>query len=221
MRPIKAVSIVIVAAALLCLPASRRAVAAGNSLNFKGTSSGSTTNIPLDIDLDSCTTTGAGTVCTDMSGLATSGGKQSGGIEAGDFTSQGVAEAVAVAGTGCLLSPTQKSCTLGSVTNACEYQIVGGSLAVRFSSTGDISAQTLTSGTECIDYSNGTGTTIQLPFDFAGSETWNLTGGSGKFTGATGTYTAQFTGQTLSADFQGHAFGWFQSSYQGTATVKP
>jgi hypothetical protein len=221
MRPIKATSIVIVAVALLFFPASRRAVAAGNSLNFKGTFSGSTASIPLDIDVDSCTTTGGVTVCTDLSGLATNGGKQSGGIEAGDFTGQGVTEIDAVAGTGCLLSPTAiQSCTLGSVTNACEYQYVGGSSATRFSSTGDISTQTLTSGTLCIDFSNGTGTTIQLPFDFAGSETYNLTGGSGKFAGATGTSTSQFTGQVLSADFQGHAFSWSQGSYQGTA-IKP
>jgi hypothetical protein len=120
MRPIKAVSIVIVTVALLCFPASRRAVAAGTSLNFKGTFSGSGPNIPLDIDLDSCTTTGGVTVCTDLSALGSSAGKQSGGIEAGDFTSQDVTEIVPVAGTGCLLAPTQKSCTLGSVTNACE-----------------------------------------------------------------------------------------------------
>ena len=220
MRAINAASIVILAVAVLFFPTSRRAEAAGQSLKFKGTFSGSSANIPLDIDVDSCTTTGGVTVCTDMSALGSLAGKQSGGIEAGHFTFQGVSETDAVAGTGCLLSPTQQSCTLGSVTNACEYQYVGGSGATRFSSTGDILTSTLTSGTLCIDYSNGTGTTIQLPFNVTGSDTSNLTGGSGKFAGATGTSTSQFNGQVLSADFQGHAFSWSQGSYEGTV-VKP
>src|SRR5260370_20118583 len=106
MRAIKAASIVIFAVAILFYPTSRRAEAAGNSLKFKGTFSGSGANIPLDIDVDSCTTTGGVTVCTDISALGSSAGKQSGGIEAGDFTVQGVSEIDAVAGTGCLLAPT-------------------------------------------------------------------------------------------------------------------
>jgi hypothetical protein len=197
------------------------AEAEANSLKFKGTFSGSGPSVPLDTDVDSCTTTGGVTVCTDLSGITSGAGMQSGGIEAGDFTFQIVGETDAVAGTGCLLAPTAiQSCTLGSVTNACEYQYMGGSKATRFSSTGDILASTLTSGTSCIDFSNGTGTTIQLPFDVTGSQTFNLTGGSGKFASATGTSTSNFTGQILSADFQGHAFAWVQGSDEGTV-VKP
>jgi len=159
-------------------------------------------------------------ICTDLSGLGTFAGKQSGGIEAGEFTGQGVNAAEPVPGTGCLFAPTTiQSCTIGSVTNACEFRFVpGGTLAFRFSSTGDIETLKRISGTQCVDVSGGTGTLPpKLPFNVITSASLAITGGSGKFAGATGTLTeTQTAGQILSIDLQDHSFGWFQISYTGT-----
>jgi len=153
------------------------------------------------------------TICADLSSLGTFAGKQSGGIEAGELTGQSVNETEPVPGTGCLIAPAAiQSCTIGSVTNACKYQqVAGGTRATRFSSTGDIETSKLISATLCVDYSSG-----KLPFNFIFSSSLAITGGSGGFTGATGTYTETGTGQLLSIDPQGHNFGWLQGSYTGT-----
>ena len=158
------------------------------------------------------------TICADLSSLGTFAGKQSGGIEAGELTGQSVNETEPVPGTGCLIAPAAiQSCTIGSVTNACEYQSVGGTVAARFSSTGDIETAKRISGTVCVDFSSGTGTLPpKLPFNFIVSSSFAITGGSGRFAGATGTITENDTGQLLSTDLQGHDFGWAQGSFTGT-----
>jgi hypothetical protein len=213
MRTIRITLLVIFAVVMLLSLASQRVEAAGKSLKFKSTFSGTSVSTALDLDGDSCT--GTPPVCTDLSDLLTFAGKQSGGIEVGQFTGQGVSEIDPVSGTGCLIAPGAiKSCTLGAVTNACEFQKVGvESIVVRYSSSGDILTGIVPSGggTACIDFSTG---------NFAGSDSGSLTGGSGKFAGVTGTFTTSFNGQTLSSDPQGHSFGWFQATLKGTM-IKP
>jgi hypothetical protein len=58
--------------------------------------------------------------------------------------------------------------------------------------TGDQLFQNLVSGTECIDF-----TPSAPPFPFDGTLTVENVGGTGKFSGATGSETLHFTGQSL------------------------
>jgi len=71
--------------------------------------------------------------------------------------------------------------------------------------TGDQLFQNLVSGTECIDF-----TPPEPPFPFEGTLTLKNVGGTGKFSGATGSETLHFTGQSLncgSSDCIGNARG--------------
>jgi hypothetical protein len=210
MRTIR-IALLISAVAILLSLASQRVEAAGNE--FTSTFSGTFVTTAFDLDGDSCT--GTPPVCTDLSFLDTIAGKTAGGIGGGQFTGQSLVELVGVPGTGCAIAPTAiKSCTLGAAANACEFQSVGvGSKADRYSSTGDILTGSIPAGGEtlCVDFSTG---------NHAGSASGSITGGSGKFAGATGTFTESFNGKTLSSDPQGHAFGWFQAELMGTM-VKP
>jgi hypothetical protein len=86
MRTIKAASVVSFAVAVIVFLAGQRVQAAGQSLEFRGSDSGTVVSVPLDIDADSCTTTVGVTTCTDLSAYGNTAGKQSGGIEAGEFT---------------------------------------------------------------------------------------------------------------------------------------
>jgi hypothetical protein len=204
MVSIKSVSVVVFAVAVFSFLAART-VEAGS---FSGTLSGSGASITMDIDNDAC---GTSFICTELSSFNTVAGTTTGGIEPGPFTGQSVVEADPVPGTGCFLDPAHvKSCTLGTVTNACEFQFVGGAGAGRNSSTGDIDTTKVVSGTECLDASHG------LPFNFAGSATDAITGGSGQFVGASGTIHERFHGQVLTNDFNGHGFAWFTDSFSGT-----
>jgi hypothetical protein len=208
MRTIR-IALLISAVAILLSLASQRVEAAGNE--FTSTFSGTFVTTALDLDGDSCT--GTPSVCTDLSYLDSIAGKTSGGIGGGQFTGQSVVELQPVPGTGCAFALTTiKSCTLGSVTNACEFQSVGvGSKADRYSSTGDILTGSIPVGGETLCFDSSTG-------NHAGSASGSITGGSGKFAGATGTFTESFNGKTLSSDPQGHGFGWFQAELTGTVT---
>ena len=198
MRTIRIVLLISAVAILLSL-ASQRVDAAGNE--FTSTFSGTFVTTAFDLDADSG---------TDLSFVDTIAGKTSGG---GQFTGQSVVELDPVPGTGCAFALTTiKSCTLGSVTNACEFQSVGvGSKADRYSSTGDILTGTIPPGGETLCFDSVTG-------NHAGSASGSITGGSGKFAGVTGTFTESFSGKTLSSDPQGHSFGWFQAQLTGTVT---
>jgi hypothetical protein len=205
MRSVRTVSI---GFALFAFLAATTVEAGAASLSFSGTASGSGASVTMDIDNDAC---GTSFICTELSSFNSFAGTQTGGIEAGAFTGQNVAEADPVSGTGCFFDPTHvQGCTLGTVTDACKFRVVGAAGAVRFSSTGDIVTTKLSSGTECLDVSHG------LPFNFAGSETDVITGGSGKFVGASGTVTNKFHGQVLTDDFNGHGFAWVTGSFSGT-----
>jgi hypothetical protein len=72
------------------------------------------------------------------------------------------------------------------------------------------------SGTSCTDFS----TFPTPPFPFIATETGVVTGGTGKYSGATGTFTIEIKGAFLSLDKTGaRGFGWFQSTAVNTVTV--
>ena len=181
--------------------------------SFTASSSGTAVDIPLDLDGDSCTTTGTVTICTDTSGYANFAGTSSVG---GDFTGQNVVEYDFVSGSGCnILGQSQPiaGCTLsGSSEQGCELQSVGGAEVDRNNATGDLVFSTLTA-TLCIDLSSGP------PFNFTGSATATITGGTGNSAGASGTSTGNFHGQELVSDPAGHGFSWFVASSTGTITT--
>jgi hypothetical protein len=209
-KSLKSVSAVVFAVAVFYVLAPRT-VEAGGTSSFSGTLSGSGASITMDIDNDAC---GTSFICTELSSFNTAAGTSTGAIEPGPFTGQSVTEADPVPGTGCAFDPTHvQGCTIGTVTDACKFHFVGGASATRSSSTGDISTTKNVSGTECLDVSHG------LPFNFAGSSTDAITGGSGQFAGATGTVHGTFHGQVLTNDFNGHGFAWFKESFSGTITT--
>jgi hypothetical protein len=127
---------------------------------------------------------------------------------AGKFTAQNLDE----------LAPDGHTCTVpGGVAGAgTEYTLVGDVGVTRFSPTGDLLFFKSTSGTECADFS----TFPTPPFPFILTETGDVTGGTGKYSGATGTFTVKVKGATLSLDATGaRAFGWFTSTAVTTVTV--
>ncbi|MGB2887874.1 MAG: hypothetical protein WBC04_09270 [Candidatus Acidiferrales bacterium] len=68
---------------------------------------------------------------------------------------------------------------------------------------------TATSGKQCIDFS----ASPAPPFPFNLSKTDSITGGTGEFTGATGTLTTEGSGAILAIDPSHHVFGWVQIKY--------
>jgi hypothetical protein len=204
---------------VLALLAGQRADAESKTTTFKGTSSGTGTQIPIDLDSDSCTTSGGVTSCTDFSGLFAGGGKTSGGLGSGRFTSSALLEDDAVPGSGCMFGPFPlpvHSCTIGAVTSGCEYQEVAANFVDRDNATGDLEIFQLAAspvGTLCIDFSSGV-----PPFNFAGTQYFKIVGGTGKFAGVTGTWTGTGFGQILSVDAAGHGLAWFSQTFTGTET---
>ena len=210
MVSIKSVSVVVFAVAVFSFLAVRTVDAAGAPISFRGTLSGSGATVTMDIDNDAC---GTSFICTELSSFNTVAGTTTGGTGAGPFTGQSVSEVDPAPGTGCFFDPAHvQGCTLGTVTNACKFQFVGGFGASRNSSTGEITTTKVVSGTECLDVSHG------LPYNFAGSATDAITGGSGPLAGASGTIHERFHGQVLTSDFNGHGFAWFKDSFIGTIT---
>jgi hypothetical protein len=181
---------------------------------FTSSFSGTTANIPLDPDSDSCTTSGAVTVCTDFSVYFNSASKTTGII--GDGTAQGVEEYDPVPGSGCNLfgaSVPIASCTLtGSSETGCEFKSVSSAFVVRANVTGDLLFET-ESTTVCEDLSSGP------PFNVTASAHETITGGTGKFSNATGASTNAAHGQVLVSDPAGHGFGWFVGNSTGTITT--
>jgi hypothetical protein len=189
-------------------------VAHAGTQKFTSTSSGTTVDIPIDPDSDSCFAAPSGAVvCTDYSAYFNFSQKRSPG---GNFTSQSVFEFDPVSGTSCNIGgtvvPGIASCTLaGSSEQGCKLQAVGGAQVDRDNSTGDLLFSTLVA-TVCIDLSSGP------PFNITASGTETITGGTGKNAGATGTSTATTHGQVLTSDAAGHGIGWFEGSSSGTIT---
>jgi hypothetical protein len=180
--------------------------------DLKCSFSGTSVDIPIDLDSDTCSTGANGvTVCTDYSSYANYAGHCSPG---GGFTAQNIVEYVPVTGTGCNISgnvvPGIASCTLAdSSEQGCAFQSSDGS-AVDRDNNGDLTFFTL-SVSLCEDLSSGP------PFNFTGSSNGPITGGTGKNAGATGTANVTFHGQMLRSDAAFHGFSWFEAN--GTFTV--
>jgi hypothetical protein len=129
--------------------------------------------------------------------------------DAGKFTAQGVDE----------LAPDGNPCTVpGGLTDAGNESTLVGDVGVsRFTATGDLLFFKSTSGTECADFS----TFPTPPFPFIINETGDVTGGTGAYSGTTGTFTVKVKGAVLSLDALGtRAFGWFQDTAVTTVTLK-
>jgi hypothetical protein len=184
----------------------------------KCTVSGSGVSIPVDIDSDSCFTASNGaTVCTDSSGYDNVSGKCSPG---GRFTGQVLVEADPVSGSGCNIAgttvPDIASCTLaGSSEQGCEFQAAGGSEVRRDTVSGDLTFFTFSTDSRlCADLTSGP------PFNFTSRTKANITGGTGRNAGATGTEMGTGRGQILTSDAASHGLSWEQSSFTDTITTK-
>jgi hypothetical protein len=132
-----------------------------------------------------------------------------GGISnAGKFTNQAVDE----------FAPDGKTCTVpgGGTGAGTEFTLVGDVSVFRFTATGDLLFLKSTSGTSCTDVS----TFPTPPFPFILTETGIFTGGTGKYFGATGTFTFKVHGAFLSFDATGaRGFAWFEDTAVMTVTV--
>jgi hypothetical protein len=120
---------------------------------------------------------------------------------AGKFANQAVDE----------LAPDGKTCTVpgGEAGAGTEFTLVGDVSVFRFTATGDLLFLKSTSGTSCTDLS----TFPTPPFPFILTETGIFTGGTGKYSGATGTFTFKVQGAFLSFDATGaRGFGWFEDT---------
>ena len=147
----------------------------------------------------------------DHPNLSTPAGNVNGaGISnAGKFTEQFVDES----------APDGKTCTVpgGGTGAATEFKLVGDVGVFRFTASGDLLFLKSTSGTECADFS----TFPTPPFPVIQTETGVFTGGTGKYSGATGTFTFDVKGAFLSLDATGgRGFGWFEDTAVMTVTLK-
>ena len=128
---------------------------------------------------------------------------------AGKFTNQAVTE----------FAPDGHSCTVpgGGASTGTEFTLVGDAAVFRFTATGDLLFLKETSGTECADFS----TFPTPPFPVIATTTGIVTGGTGKYSGATGTVTFDVKGAFLSLDATGQrGFGWLEYTAVMTVTVQ-
>jgi hypothetical protein len=119
----------------------------------------------------------------------------------GESTNQGVVERVPVASPGV--------CSAGQV----EFALVAGKAVGTLLKTRDQVFSQLTSSTFCFDPATG---------NFSGHDTGIITGGTGEFEGATGSFEQSFTGSTLLADpdpASRQSFGPFTGEFSGTITL--
>ncbi len=202
------------AAVGLLLILVRTGANAQTTYNFTSTVSGSSAQVPIDLDGTNCTTMNGILICPADSNLFTGGGTITGGPEPGQFTSQSVTETIPVPGTGCSVAPSSiKGCSIGSVKDGCLYKNIGGNVVNRQVTTGDLLIAKLTSGKLCINFDTA------LPWSFTGNNQFSFIGGTGGFAGATGSGTVSFTGQILQNDQQGHGMNWDTGSVTGTIMV--
>jgi hypothetical protein len=127
---------------------------------------------------------------------------------AGKFTNQAVDE----------FAPDGKTCTVpgGGAGAGTEFTLVADVSVFRFTATGDLLFLKSTSGTSCTDVSRFP----TPPFPFILTETGIFTGGTGKYSGATGTFTFKVHGAFLSFDATGaRGFGWFEDTALMTVSV--
>jgi hypothetical protein len=126
----------------------------------------------------------------------------------GQYTHQGVDE----------LAPDGKTCTVPGGANGAgtEFTLAGDVGVFRLNATGDLFFFKSTSETACQDFS----TLPTPPFPFTETGAGVVTGGTGAFSGATGTFTFEVKGASLSLDATGlRSFGWFEGTSDTTITV--
>jgi hypothetical protein len=202
------------AAVWLLLILVRTGANAQTTYKFTSTLSGSSAQVPIDLDGTNCTTVNGIVTCPADSNLFTGGGTITGGPEPGQFTNQSITETIPVSGTGCSVAPSSiMGCSIGSVTDGCLYKNIGGNVVNRQVTTGDLLLAKLTSGKLCINFDTA------LPWSFTGNDQFSFIGGTGRFAGATGSGTVSFKGQILQNDRQGHGMSWDTGSVTGTITV--
>ena len=180
----------IIAAGLLVYGARQDARA--NTVDFKSTFSGSTITAFFSFD------------GVNLAGQGIAAGDQNPG---GRFTLQSIGED----------APDGKTCTVpGGTPNAgTEFTLVGEATVLRFEPSGDLLYNHDTSRATCIDFSSGT-----PPFPFVGSSSGVITGGTGKYAGASGSHAINSSGVVLSLPSSGFgAFGAFCGTVTGTLTT--
>jgi hypothetical protein len=183
-----------------------------------GDIAGSEATIPLDLDNDNCTTVGTSTVCNDFSELTTYSlpnfnNTSGGSFLKGSWKGQATTEVSAVVGSGCSIDKTIASCTIGTTTNGCLFTFDGGSYVNLKDGTADVVFGFINAGgSECIDFTS-------FPFSFSIKESGTIIGGTGRFSGLTGSFSETLHGQELSADLQGRNFSWLKGNFSGTATI--
>lgn len=180
------------------------------------TASGSSVDVPVDMDSDSCFPVGQATVCIDTSGYNNFAGKCSPG---GGFTGQGIIELDLTPGTSCNIGgntvPGIASCTLAdSGEQGCALELAGGSEVRRDNDSGDLLFLTFSTVPFCIDLSSGP------PFNYTDTFTGIITGGTGKNAGATGTEAGSSHGQILTSDAASHGLSWATIPFTDTITTK-
>jgi hypothetical protein len=189
--------------------------ASAKTFSYQSTASTTGVQVPVDLDGNNCGLVNGVTTCPADSVLGTSAGTSRGaGPDTGPFTDQTLVETASAPGTGCSFAPSsQQGCTIGSVTDGCLYNYVGGNGITRNTATGDLAIYTFTSGTLCINFDSG------LPFSFEGQLQATFTGGTGSLVNATGSFTSTFHGQILQNDPQGHGLVWDTDTTKGTITL--
>jgi hypothetical protein len=169
---------------------------------------GTSVSAPVDLDgsgTGACTTINGIEWCPSDSYVYTFSGKSTGGPtwQQGLFGGQTIGENVFVSGTGCYLDPTHiQGCTVGTVTDGCLMESVGETGVNINRQTGSMLFDKSTSEQTCFDFDSG------LPEEFQGTATFQITGGNGRFAGASGTSSETFHGEIMRADPAGHSFSW-------------
>jgi len=112
-------------------------------------------------------------------------------------------------------TPFPTACTLPDGSPGLSFTFVGEITVFHFDSTDDLLFAVSPSGggTECFGTSGP-------PNAFKGTLSFNITGGTGRFAGATGTLTLEFHGQYLVfLNPSGGTFGWVADDWTGDITT--
>jgi hypothetical protein len=194
MLPAKKKASVVFPATLLLLAVGQNAVA--KTVSFKETDSGSAVQVVFSYD------------GLDEAFRGIGGGRLQPG---GDFTFDEIVQSAA----------DGKNCTVpGGTANAgIEDTLVGQNGVLRFQPSGDLLYLHATALTSCSDFSS-----LVPPFPFVANASFVITGGTGKYAGATGTLTKSVKGTILSVpgglSGEGPGFGaTFAAEARGTGTL--
>jgi hypothetical protein len=199
---------------IVVLVLASRVVQAGTN-NVTCNSTGTTFNVPIDTDKDSCFTAPNGaTDCSDTSRDSNFSATCDSGSK---FTGRSLTEYDAVPGEGCNImgkvAPGMASCFLDDTNEpGCKFKTVGGD-EVDTDSTGDMLFLTTPFSDVCIDLSSGP------PFKATAIFGEKIIEGTGKNAGATGTRNGLLIGQLLTLDAAGHGLSTFSTRFTDTITT--